>query len=586
MTKDILRFAGATKRFRSPSGESFPAVDAVDARIPNVPGVTAVVGPDGAGKTTLLELAAGLLAPDEGVVEVCGRVPDPEDPAFLAEIGFMPQRFGLYEDLSVSENFRLFAELRGLDEEEAAARFRELMTLTGLAGFEDRLAGKLSGGMKQKLGLAASLLGRPKLLILDEPTVGVDPLSRRELWRILEESAARHGMHALVSTAYLDEAARADRVLLMERGRIAAAGDPGELADAVRGRVRRAVPGFEADEKIFARALMQRAAAAERGSPILDVVPRGREAHLVLTTQAQAEERLSDFPEMADARLEPRDPTLEDAYAALLFPSCGEVLEAPADPEPAEALPDGRPAIEAKALTKRFGAFTAVAESTFTVERGEIFGILGPNGAGKTTTFRMLCGLLVPTTGEVRVAGADPRRSRADARRRVGYVAQKFSLYGRLTVEENLRYFGEAYGIGRRALGDRVEALLAAGGLEPVRRVRTERLSPGAKRALALACALVHRPPILFLDEATSGADPAARRAFWRRIVRLSEGGTTVVATTHFMEEAEYCDRFLIQDAGRTLFIGTPVEIRRTTGAADLDGAFCEIVRRSRGGAS
>ena len=331
---------------------------------------------------------------------------------------------------------------------------------------------------------------------------------------------------------------------------------------------------------------MQRAAAAERGSPILDVVPRGREAHLVLTTQAQAEERLSDFPEMADARLEPRDPTLEDAYAALLFPSCGEVLEAPADPEPAEALPDDRPAIEARALAKRFGAFTAVAESTFSVERGEIFGILGPNGAGKTTTFRMLCGLLVPTTGEVRVAGADPRRSRADARRRVGYVAQKFSLYGRLTVEENLRYFGEAYGIGRRALGDRVEALLAAGGLEPVRRVRTERLSPGAKRALALACALVHRPPILFLDEATSGADPAARRAFWRRIVRLSEGGTTVVATTHFMEEAEYCDRFLIQDAGRTLFIGTPVEIRRTTGAADLDGAFCEIVRRSRGGAS
>ena len=586
MTKDILRFAGATKRFRSPSGESFPAVDAVDARIPNVPGVTAVVGPDGAGKTTLLELAAGLLEPDEGVVEVCGRVPDPEDPDFLADIGFMPQRFGLYEDLTVAENFRLFAELRGLDEREAAARFRDLMALTGLAGFERRLAGKLSGGMKQKLGLAASLLGRPKLLILDEPTVGVDPLSRRELWRILEESAERRGVHALVSTAYLDEAARADRVLLMEGGRIAAAGDPAALAEGVRSRVRCADPREGTDEKAFARTMVLRSAAADFGSPLLDVVPRGREAHLLLTPEEDAEGRLRRLPEMAAARLEAREPTLEDAYAALLFPDGGSKVEAPADPEPAEALPDGRPAIEARALTKRFGAFTAVAESTFSVERGEIFGILGPNGAGKTTTFRMLCGLLVPTTGEVRVAGADPRRSRADARRRVGYVAQKFSLYGRLTVEENLRYFGEAYGIGRRALGDRVEALLAAGGLEPVRRVRTERLSPGAKRALALACALVHRPPILFLDEATSGADPAARRAFWRRIVRLSEGGTTVVATTHFMEEAEYCDRFLIQDAGRTLFIGTPVEIRRTTGAADLDGAFCEIVRRSRGGAS
>ena len=586
MTQALLRFVHATKRFRAPSGEAFAALDAVDALIPNAPGVTAVVGPDGAGKTTFLELAAGLLAPDAGEVEVCGLTPDPENPDFLADIGFMPQRFGLYEDLTVAENFRLFAELRGLDENEAAARFRDLMALTGLAGFEARLAGKLSGGMKQKLGLAASLLGRPKLLILDEPTVGVDPLSRRELWRILEESARRHGMHALITTAYLDEAARADRVLLMEKGRVAASGDPAALALAVRGRVRRADPLAGTDEKAFARAMMQRSAAASPDSPILDVVPRGREAHLLLTPDEKAEARLLRLPEMRNARLEWREPTLEDAYAALLFPAGGAAVDAPLDPEPAETLPEGSAAIEARALTKKFGAFTAVSESTFTVERGEIFGILGPNGAGKTTTFRMLCGLLVPTSGDVRVAGTDPRRSRADARRRVGYVAQKFSLYGRLTVEENLKYFGEAYGIERSALDARVDALLAADGLEPFRRVRTERLSPGAKRALALACALVHRPPILFLDEATSGADPAARRAFWRRIVRLAQGGTTVVVTTHFMEEAEYCDRFLIQDAGRTLFIGTPVEVRRQTGAADLDGAFCEIVRRARGGES
>ena len=557
----FLEVDGLTKIWPDPKGEPFRAVDGARFTVPEPGELIALIGPDGAGKTTLLRLLAGLLRPDAGWARLTGLRPDPENAAFTTLIGFMPQKFGLYERLSVEENFELFAQLRGVGKAAAKKRFAELMTLTGLAGFERRLAGHLSGGMKQKLGLACALAAQPRLLILDEPTVGVDPLSRRELFRIIRRMKDA-GVTTILSTAYLDEAAKADRVLVLEHGRLIADVAPAAWTAGVAGRTFR----LSAAETVDAAATsvpgvppVPSVKAVDPASPWLDACPRGDGLDLLAATLVHAPGSHVGVHGTA-----PASPVRALGLAA---------------PAPSAASADD--VVVARGISRLFGDFVAVEDTTFTVKRGEIFGLLGPNGAGKTTTFRMLCGLLAPTKGSVTVAGADLRTSKASARARVGYVAQKFSLYERLTVRETLRYFGESYGLSGAVLRARIGELLD-GPLGPYADWRTDVLPLGAKRELAMAAALVHRPAVLFADEATSGADLASRRAFWRRIRALADAGTTTVVTTHFMEEAEYCDRFLIQDAGRVLVIGTPAEVRRSVSADTVEEAFIRIIERNR----
>jgi len=559
------------------------ALDDVSLEVP-AGTLTALVGPDGAGKTTLLRLMAGLMRADEGELRVLGIDVSADPQAVQDRISYMPQRFGLYDDLSVQENLDLYADLHGVSAGQRRERYGRLMEMTDLGRFTGRPAGKLSGGMKQKLGLACTLVRSPDLLLLDEPTVGVDPLSRRELWQIVQQLVDEEKLSVIVSTAYLDEAERCSHVFVLREGQLLAQGTPAEIRDRAQGMCFVAAPPEgEAPRLMQARLLDAR-------QHIVDAVPQGGEVHFI---RRQGTDDAALAALLAGARAEPVPPRLEDGFMTLLraehalaptiAPSATAEGLAPARGEPGEVV------IEVKDLVRRFGDFVAVASTSFSVRRGEIFGLLGPNGAGKTTTFRMLCGLLPASGGQLRVAGVDLRHARAQARQRIGYVSQKFALYGNLTVRENLSFFGGAYGLRGQKLRDRMDTVLRQFNLERELDAPSGQLPGGYRQRLAMATGLLHEPEILFLDEPTSGADPLARREFWRRITALAEGGTTVVITTHFMEEAEYCDRIVIQDAGKVLAIGTPREVRMqaldggdSEKRIDMEQAFIGIVEKAR----
>lgn len=578
-----LSISGLVKRFTGPDGRSFRAIDDFSFTLPDTARLVMVAGPDGAGKSTLLRLLVGLLNPDAGAITVLGM--KPADAQRSGRTGFMPQKFGLYEELTVLENLETFATLSGVPNDVAHDRFTELLTLTGLAGFESRRAGALSGGMKQKLGLAASLLATPELLFLDEPTVGVDPLSRRELGAILQERSRTTGMRAIVTTSNLSETESADLVLLMEKGRLLTVTTPEEA----RRQLKRRCFFLRALQTKDARTLTRRALASVTAetekAPFLDASPRADGVAVLTETDQRAEDvlnaaRIAGLPPLT---VTIRTPRMEDVYADKAFVRTTRMHFAP----PSVVSGNEEVVIEAQNIRRMFGHFTAVADTSFRVHKGEIFGLLGPNGAGKTTTFRMLCGLLSPTAGRIRVCGVELEKAKSEVRSRIGYVAQKFSLYDKLTVRQNLDYFGRSYGLWGRKLRERVDEALERFRLTPYASERTGRLPLGAKRELAFAAALLHHPDILFLDEAASGADVEARRAFWRRIVALSDLGVTTIVTTHYMEEAHYCDRFLIQDRGRVLILGTPDEVRRTgateqTPEPSMEEAFITIVERHR----
>ncbi len=564
------------KTFVRNKGEAVEALAGISLEVRSGT-LTALVGPDGSGKTTLLRLASGLLVPDSGSLDVIGIDVTRNPQAVQNKISYMPQRFGLYEDLSVQENLDLYADLHDVTRERRAEVYPRLFEMTQLGRFKGRPAGKLSGGMKQKLGLACTLVRSPQLLLLDEPTVGVDPLSRRELWEIVFKLVKEEELSVIVSTSYLDEAERCEHAVLMHAGRVLAAGKPDEITARAEGCCflvsdMNGAPARSLQARLFSL------------PGVADAVPEAGRVRVVTKLPTQ---RLS--LDLAGARLEAEavKPRFEDAFMMLF----GVVMS----DQPREIAPvagnriagGSEVVVEVRDLVRTFGDFTAVDHVSFDVRRGEVYGLLGPNGAGKSTTFKMLCGLLPATSGSLEVAGANLLTAGARAREKLGYVAQKFSLYGQLTIDENLEFFASAYGLRGAAKKERIEELKQQFELDQFSHLPSGQLPGGFKQRLALAAALLHQPRILFLDEATSGADPFARRQFWARITALSEAGVTIIVTTHFMEEAEYCDRIIILDAGKNLAEGTPVDIRALAEtheglAPTMEQAFIAIVEKER----
>lgn len=540
-----LQFVQATKQF--PFGaKQKDALKDLNFSLA-VGSITGLLGPDGAGKSTLMRLAAGLLLPDEGKILVFGLDSQQQSASIQSKIGYMPQHFGLYEDLTVQENFDLYADLQGLRQPENLAREQQLLKLTGLAPFTNRRTKALSGGMKQKLGLACALLRTPHLLLLDEPTVGVDPISRRELWNIVQD-VKKNGGTVLISTAYFDEAEKCDAIILLNEGKLLSLETPEAFRLPLLGQTYLVHKPHTSRRSLQAQLLHR--------PHIIDarIIAEGVQ---VLCSDKKAHAENGEVWEKIQ-------PSFEDAFISLLgkesiSQETTPLIRSSLPPEPTA---DKKTVLEIKHLSRYFGSFAAVKDISFEVKKGEIFGLLGANGAGKTTAFRMLCGLLPPTSGKLSVAGVDMRYASANARARIGYVSQKFSLYGHLSLAQNLQFFSAAYGLRSKIKQERIHWARNEFQLKEYWHINVNTLPLGIKQRLALSCALLHNPPILFLDEPTSGVDPLARREFWQRINNLAENDVTVLITTHFMDEAEYCDKLVLMSAGEILAQGTPEQIR------------------------
>ena len=520
-----------------------------------------LIGPDGAGKSSLMKAVAGVLAFDAGTIDVFGTRVDTEAAAELVKdrLGFMPQGLGLnlYPELSIEENIDFFARLRLVRAAALAERKERLLAITRLAPFRSRPMKHLSGGMKQKLALACTLIHEPELIILDEPTTGVDPVSRRDFWLILSEILHERGATALVSTAYMDEASRFHRLALMLGGRVLAQGRPQEL--------RRRVPGVA----VQLRAERQSEALAQLRAAFAQVQAMGAWIHVFAAERDAAAAESEIRAALAGNPLHElfcAEPELEDVFIASLRQEEAVPAGAPATPAAAEdrAQAPAGAAIEARGLTRDFGDFRAVDRVSFSVRQGEIFGLLGANGAGKTTCIKMLTGILAPSAGEGHVSGMDMRRPGRAIKRRIGYVSQAFSLYTDLTVVENVRLFAGIYGLTRREADARLAWTLDTGGLGGYENDTAGSLPMGLRQRLALGCALVHRPQVLFLDEPTSGVDPVGRRQFWDVLFHLSRvDGVAILITTHYMSEAEHCDRLALMDAGGIVANAPPAELKR-----------------------
>lgn len=536
-------------------------------------GVTGLVGPDGAGKTTLLRMLAGLLTPSEGKITVAGLNPIENHDQLRTIVGYMPQKFGLYEDLTVLENLNLFADLRDIKSEDRQQIFDKLLKFTDLARFTERLAGKLSGGMKQKLGLACTLLGDPQILLLDEPGVGVDPISRKELWQMVHQ-LANEGMLIIWSTSYLDEAEQCKSILLLNKGELLFQGQPQRLTQRVANRV------YLLSSSTSNRTLLQ---SVLKLPAVSDGVIEGDNIRLIIKSDQSIEQILKHLP-IPDITSKPTCGRFEDAFIDLLGGiTHKESILSKIMPKISGSLDDI--VIEAKDLTKTFGSFIATDQVNFTIKRGEIFGLLGPNGAGKSTTFKMMCGLLPVSRGKALVLGLDLKKSAIQVRERIGYMAQRFSLYDKLSVYQNLRFFSGIYGLMADEQKQRMNEMITAFDLEPMLAKKPESLPLGFKQRLALACALMHKPEIVFLDEPTSGVDPITRREFWVHINSLVEKGVTVMVTTHFMDEAEYCDRIALINGGKVIALGSPNQLKQSVADnATMEQTFIKLVVDAKSG--
>ncbi len=512
-----------------------------------------LIGPDGAGKSTTFQILGGIMQPTSGVVEVFG------EPARQTRsiVGYLTQSFSLYPDLSVAENIRYVGDLRRVPAAEIAARGNRYLQMFDMDRFTDRLAGRLSGGMKQKLSLACALVAQPRVLLLDEPTTGVDPVSRREFWDTLAHLSA-DGLTIVIATPYLDEAERCHRVALMHLGQLHQTGTPAELRESL-GMRRIEVHTdrlSEAEDLLMAAEKDGRISDVQRFGDRLDVL-----VHDPAAGRSAVEETLAQAG-LAARDIRVADPTLENTFVAELR-AMGQELHAPPFPG-RHALQKlaGQVAIGGKDLTKRFGAFTAVNKVNVEVRYGEVYGLLGANGAGKTTTIKMLCGLLAPTSGGAVLAGESGSIRSEAVRELVGYMSQKFSLYDDLSINENLDFFAGVYGVPEQERGEKKEWVLEFSGLAGKQQQITGSLPGGWKQRVAFGAATMHEPSVLFLDEPTSGVDPLARRAFWRMINRLADMGTAILVTTHYLEEAEQCNRLGFMVAGELVAEGAPSAIK------------------------
>jgi len=539
-------------KFFQVDGHHIQALDQVSFEL-KAGQVTGLIGPDGAGKTTLMRVLCGLLSIDEGEVVVLGLNSAIESEAVQSCISYMPQRFGLYEDLSVQENLDLYADLKGLALDERAGRYKTLMHLTGLSPFTKRLAGKLSGGMKQKLGLACALVVPPELLLLDEPTVGVDPVSRRELWHIIYNQVEQTGMTVLLSTAYLDEAERCAEVILLHEGRVVDHATPKHFSEELKGKT------WLFDSEQLTERQLQLKLSKMRG--VIDALI-ANEGVRVVSESSDIGAVKARFDPTINLQVKAVAPVFEDAFISLLKKrDDNEVGISSANAKQGMKC-SNEVVIKVTDLERRFGDFIAVNDVSFSVKKGEIFGLLGANGAGKSTTFRMLCGLLPISSGQLSVAGVDLRHAANKARQKIGYMAQKFSLYGNLTVMQNLHFYASTYGLFGKQQKRRIEWAIEAFELQRYCNTNAKSLPLGYQQRLSFAVALMHEPEILFLDEPTSGVDPLARREFWARTNALAESGVTILVTTHFMEEANYCDNLVIMANGSVLAKGTPQQMK------------------------
>ncbi|MBX3326924.1 MAG: ABC transporter ATP-binding protein [Nitrospira sp.] len=548
----VVRVSGFVKRYKK-----HVAVDGVDLEIRKGE-VYGLIGPDGAGKSSLMKAMAGVLTYDGGSVEVFGTVVDSEWAAERVKqrLGFLPQGLGLnlYPDLSVEENIDFFARLRLVPESDLASRKRRLLSMTRLETFRDRAMKNLPGGMKQKLGLICTLIHEPELAILDEPTTGVDPVSRRNFWAILAELLQEKGMTALVSTAYMDEAARFHRLSFVSSGKVLVSGTPADVQALVPG----SIVTFEATPQLTAIHRLKQA--------YQQVDALGAKLH-VFEQEIDREQAVRNIEaclgDVHPVQVRVDEPELEDVFVSLLLRKT-ESQEAVTVPSRVNRAEYFGLAIEARKLVRDFGSFRAVDHVSFKVKQGEIFGLLGANGAGKTTVIKMLNGILSPTGGEGWVAGADMKTAGDAIKERIGYMSQAFSLYLDLTVEENIRLFAGIYGLDRQATTERLAWIVSMAGLRGYETSLTGRLPMGVRQRLALGCALVHQPRVLFLDEPTSGVDPIGRRYFWDILARLArEEGVAMLVTTHYMSEADHCDQFALMYAGRIVAEGSPQEMRQ-----------------------
>jgi ABC-2 type transport system ATP-binding protein len=513
-----------------------------------------LIGPDGAGKTTTFQILAGVMEATAGSVNIFGR-PARE---MRSQTGYLTQAFSLYPDLTVAENIRYSGDLRNIPAAAIAERSNQYLHMFDMDRFSNRLAGKLSGGMRQKLSLICALVPQPRVLLLDEPTTGVDPVSRREFWDVLAHLAAE-GLTILVATPYLDEAERCHRIAFMHQGQFLRIGTPRELC-AELGTQR-----IELRTSDLPRTQTALSALIASHIDILDVQRFGDRLDLLVHDPAQVEPAIREGLQAAGVDVDEMrvdSPTLENVFVAKLR-ALGEsstTIEFPASEN--HSTLRGNIAVGATSLVKQFGDFTAVNNISLQIRNGEVYGLLGANGAGKTTTIRMLCGLLEATSGVVELAGATKDLRSAKVLKRIGYMSQKFSLYNDLTIRENLDFFAGVYGVPEREREEKIRWVLAFSGLEGKQGQITGSLPGGWKQRVAFGAAIMHEPDILFLDEPTSGVDPLARRAFWTMINRLADSGAAILVTTHYLEEAEQCNRLGMMVAGELVAEGTPSGIK------------------------
>lgn len=588
----IIEISALCKSYQTQKRKQLLVFDNFNLAIESDCHLICLTGPDGAGKSTLLKILAGVLPFDKGQVLLNGTKPDMANAEFSKDVGYMSQTLGLYEELTVWDNLTILSGLRGLKLKESSDYLTKLLTSVNLINFKDREAGALSGGMKQKLALCCTIAARPKILILDEPTVGVDPVSRNELWNIILSYLKEVQGYCIFSTAYLEEADFCDLVLMLNDGKLLLQGSKESLLNKLPHQTYSLEDTKDNYQQALKKAL-QLTFRDDANSPILDICPRLGRIDILTTKGCSLEElKLYLQKHFNDTfKLNTRGPILEDVYIhnalteQLKIQSKSTAIKKSNSSDTAcSTLNNQRSEIViARNIKKCFGNFVAVDDSSFKVHIGEIFGLLGPNGAGKTTTFRMICALSKPTSGQVTINGFDLAKAKHDARATIGYVSQKFSLYRKLSVYQNLEYFGLSYGLKPKALKERIKELLSEFNLEDFKNINSETLPFGIQRQLSMACALIHKPKILFLDEATSGADPLARRNFWYLINKLATTGTCVVVTTHFMEEAEYCDNFLIQDQGKILVLGSPNTIcRKDNKRISIQEKFVSLILDSR----